>query len=110
MAKVTFPLLSAEARGELGKAMIYQQQKYGGAIVKRFAIPKVGQAASQLQQRARYRTALDGWNLLGEAAKQGYLERARLVHLLGINLYIRENIGVQYWIIGQGIIGTAVIA
>lgn len=63
MAKVKLPLLSQEARGELGRAMIYQQQSIGGAIVKRFTIPRVGQAASQLAQRQNYRTALDGWQI-----------------------------------------------
>ena len=110
MAKVKMPLLSAEARGELAKAMIYQEQKYGGSTVKKFAIPTVGQAASQLEQRARYRRALDGWNALSENVKQTYRDRARAVHLLGINLYLRENIGPAYWIIGQGIIGQAVIS
>jgi len=110
MAKVKLPLLSAEARGELAKSMIYQQQKYGGAIVKRYAIPRVGQAASQLLQRAAYRTALDGWNILSDNAKEAYRDRARLIHLLGINLYLRENIGTATWVIGQGVIGQAVIA
>ena len=110
MAKVKMPLLSMEARGELGKSMIYQEQKYGGSVVKKFAIPRVGQAASQLEQRARYRAALDGWNALSEAAKESYRRRARLVHLLGINLYLRENIGPVHWVIGQGVIGQAVIA
>jgi len=110
MAKVKFPLLSMEARGELGRAMIFQQQSIGGAIVKRFTLPRVGQAASQLAQRQRYRAALDGWNALSDGQKTTYRQRARPLHLLGINLYLHENIGPVVWVIGVGKIGEAMIA
>ena len=110
MAKVKLPLLSQEARGELGRAMIFQQQSVGGAIVKRFTLPKVGHAVSQLRQRQNYRTALDGWLALDEEAQQGYRTRARPLHLLAINLYIQENIGPSVWIIGTGVIGEVMIA
>lgn len=109
MAKVKHPLLSSEARGALGRAMIFQHQRVAGAIVKGYAVPSGPAAASQLAQRALYRTALDGWAALDDEGRAAYAARAEGQNLLGINLYIRENLGPMSWVIGIGVLGEVKI-
>jgi len=109
MAKVKFPLLSGEARGALGRSMIFQQQSVGGAVVKGYAVPSGQATASQLLQRSWYRNALDGWAALNDEGRAGYTTRAKEENLLGINLYIRENLGALSWVIGIGVLGEVKI-
>lgn len=109
MARVKNPLLSSEARGALGRAMIYQQQSVAGAIVKGYAVPSGLVTVAQLAQRALYRGALDGWAALSDEDQAEYQTRAAEQRLLGINLYIRENLGPLSWVIGIGVLGEVKI-
>ena len=109
MAKVRNPLLSSEARGALGRAMIFQQQSVAGAIVKGYAVPSGLVTAAQLLQRSWYRNALDGWAVLSDEGRAEYAARAKEQGLLGINLYIREHLGPLSWVIGIGVLGEVKI-
>lgn len=109
MAKVKDPLLSSEARGALGRAMIFQQQRVAGAVVKGYAVPSGPVAVAQHIQRLWYRNALDGWAALDDEGRSEYVERAKKENLLGINLYIRENLGPLSWVIGVGVLGEVKI-
>lgn len=51
MAKVTLPLLSGEARGQFGKAMIHRR----GGVVTKYFTPRNPNSAAQAAQRAAFR-------------------------------------------------------
>lgn len=62
MAKAKLPLLSLEARGQLGKSIVYFPWK-GINAVRSYVIPANPQAPGQVDRRAILEQAVDEWHL-----------------------------------------------
>lgn len=67
MAKLTAPLFSFGASGQLGKALVYANWK-GIDDVRTYVIPSNPRSSSQLTQRGYFTDALDLWHNLGLTA------------------------------------------
>lgn len=94
MAKITGPLMSASAAGNWGKGALQFRAGASGRIhAYRPADPTTinQQPASAAQETTRqsYRAAVAEWQLLDDAARAGWNERADSEGLSGWNLFLR---------------------
>lgn len=94
MAKVSAPLFSFDARGQVGKAIVYTFWK-GLQIVRRWVLPQNPNTADQQTIRGQFEMAVDRWHDLTEAQQSdwdeyvGYWGRGAMS---GFNLQVGEYI------------------
>ncbi len=106
MAKVTGPLFSDSASGNLRKTIVYTRSKNkeivkGNRLKKNdtysFDIKKYDtQTSKQLAVREEFKNALQSWKELTEEQKNEVKEKARMLGLSGTALYIREYMKQNY--------------
>ena len=68
MAKVYGPLFSLDARGQLGRAIVYTVWK-GINAVRRYIIPQNPNTEDQVTQRGYFTAAVENWQGLDAAGK-----------------------------------------
>lgn len=110
MAKVTAPLLSAEAHGALGGALVFTHRAEG-PVVKLWSKPTDERTAGQDAQRSIYAAAVAIWNGLSEEQKAAWAAQAAQTALTGFNLalshYLQAAGMTGTWRVGTTIIGGA---
>lgn len=92
MAKVSGPLHSLEASGTVGNTLTMLKQR-GRQLAKFKSKPGGAPTAAQLAQRARYRAAVDAWNLLDPAGKAAWQDAADAKRITAFNAFLAANIG-----------------
>ena len=71
MAKVNAPLFSLDARGQLGKAIVYSFWK-GVQVVRRYIVPANPDTADQQKIRGEFQDAVDRWQALSADQKSDW--------------------------------------
>ena len=107
MAKVTSPLFSFDARGQVGKAVVYSIWK-GINYVRQYAIPGYSNTTDQATIRGLITELSQAWKLgstvdsvaIDAAYKLAYNTAASGTPMSGFNLFIKEGVakneGVSY--------------
>ncbi|MGZ8944321.1 MAG: hypothetical protein ACXW1W_02735 [Methylococcaceae bacterium] len=93
MAKVTYPLFSETAHGNMGKGVLQYRAGLGGThVYKPLAPAKQNQqpaSTTQAKQRARFLAVRERWRLLPNDLKTAYKQRAAAIGgLNGWMLYV----------------------
>ena len=93
MAKVTTPLFSKTAHGNIAKGgMQYRSGQWGSHVYKPLAPGKQNQQApspAQAKQRERFNGICTAWHLLSKAEQDDYRQQAAEIGgLNGWNLYV----------------------
>lgn len=91
MAKVSGPLHSLEASGTVGSTLTMLKQQ-GRQLAKFKSKPGGTPSPAQLAQRARYRAAVDAWNLLDPAGKAAWKPTADAKRITPFNAFLAANI------------------
>jgi len=98
MAKVTGPLMSMDARGQLGKTLVYLGWK-GLKTVRTFVVPANPKTAGQTGQRTLMSDGVDGWHdtRLTGADKTAWDRFAKTLSsaMSGFNAFVRQYINVD---------------
>lgn len=94
MARVWGPLFSLDARGQLGKAVVYMNWK-GLSTVRIWTRPYNPNSAAQQAQRLKFQNAVLGWQSLSEGQKAAWNAAAEKIStnlhpLSGFNYFMRE--------------------
>lgn len=107
MAKVTMPLLSGDASGQVAKAMVFSKWK-GRNYVRKYVIPSYSNTTHQANIRSIITDASRAWSLgstvgavtINNAYKTAYNTAATTYQISGFNLFIKDcvakNDGVSY--------------
>jgi hypothetical protein len=95
MAKVKLPLLGLEARGSLGKSIVYFPWK-GINAVRQYVMPAQPRTQPQLDQRARLEAAVTEWhgasyNALDKAAWNRFAGLSATARS-GFNRFVEEHV------------------
>lgn len=98
MAKTSGPLFSLDARGQVGKAIVYSIWK-GVNYVRTYTVPKTGMDAGQIAQRNLITDASQAWAsgatvggvTLDSAYKLAFATAAAGQAYSGFNLYIKVS-------------------
>lgn len=97
MAKVTTPLLSFGARGQLGKTLVYFPWK-GIDAVRSYVIPANPNTAAQQSQRALMTNAVNDWHGIGLDADDGTawnrLATTLAAVMSGFNAFVSAHIAI----------------
>jgi len=88
MAKVTGPLMSMDARGALGKAIVFSNWK-GVAVVRQFVIPSNPNTAAQQSVRAAFSSAVEVFKTLSAEDKTAWGRRASGLAMSGYNALVK---------------------
>lgn len=88
MAKVTGPLMSMDARGALGKAIVFSNWK-GVAVVRQFVIPSNPNTALQQAVRAAFSSAVEVFKTLSAEDKTAWGRRASGLAMSGYNALVK---------------------
>lgn len=103
MAKVTGPLLSTDARGNIKKTITYSFKR-GQNIVKFFKASEDTHTHAQTLQRGLYSEAVSEWKKLTDEEKKYYDRYIRDNILTGYNAFIKQyilnNSISQYYMFG----------
>lgn len=93
MAVVRSPLFSLDARGQIGKALVYMVWK-GLQTVRKYAIPANPRTASQLVIRGYFTDAVDAYQSESDATKLAWDNYAKILGrpMSGFNAYISKFI------------------
>jgi len=98
MAKVTGPLMSMNARGQLGKTLVFLGWK-GLKTVRSFVIPANPQTAGQTAQRTLLSDGVDEWHdvTLTGADKSAWDRLAKTLAsaMSGFNAFVRQYVNVS---------------
>lgn len=102
MAKVSGPLFSLDARGQVGKAIVYSFWK-GVNYVRQHVVPQNPQSADQVAVRNLITDAsqlwetngTDGTTTIDAAYKTAYETAAAGQKYSGFNLYIRDCVALN---------------
>ena len=87
MSKITGPLLSLGARGQIGKSMVFASWK-GQPYVRQLVIPANPQSAEQTLTRTAFTEASDIWKRFGPIAKGPWNAYALGQTLTGRNAFV----------------------
>lgn len=71
MARVWAPLFGLDARGQLGKAIVYTMWK-GINVVRRYIIPHNPKTADQVTQRGYFSDAVENWQGFESGTKDNW--------------------------------------
>jgi len=103
MAKVSGPLFSLDARGQVGKAIVYSFWK-GQNYVRQHVVPQNPQELAQINIRALISDASIAWKTnatvgaieIDAAYKLAYDEAAAGQMYSGFNLFMKECVAANY--------------
>lgn len=107
MPKLTGPLFSNDARGNVGGVITYSKT-FGGNVAK--LTPKVKELPSDLQKAYRgvYKAGKDAWKALSEEQKAVYIELAKGKPRTGFNMFMSEYLLDHSGIPFLGLYGTGI--
>lgn len=91
MARVSGPLMSVDASGKFGGAMVFAKWK-GRNYVRQLVTPSNPKAAKQLGVRGMMGFLAAAWTGLGAPAKASYLTAAAARSISAFNQYVSENL------------------
>ena len=106
MVKVTAPLFSQSASGNLKKQIIYTTVN-GVPVVKKYNKATDTFTTEQQIERSIFLTCANSWKLLTPEEQQPYKERAKGKPLTGYNIYMSECIAEERKTLLRGRYGTA---
>lgn len=104
--KVSGPLFSSDARGNIGHGLTYSKT-FGGNVAK--LTPKVQDLPSDKQKEIReiYKAGKDVWKGMTDEEKQPYIDMANGKPRTGFNMFMAEYLD-EHLIKGErGLYGTA---
>lgn len=90
MPKVSAPLLSFDARGQIAKAQVYSSWK-GVAYVRRYAVPANPRTTKQVNNRAIWQMISNAWLFAPAAIQNAFNAFAVGKPLTGRNKFTSEN-------------------
>jgi len=107
--KVSGPLFSFGARGNIGRILTYSKT-FGGNVVKR--TPKVKELPSDLQKEIReiYKAGKNVWKDMTDEEKQVYIDMAEGKPRTGFNMFMAEYLDGHTIKAVRGLYGTALYA
>ena len=93
MAKVTSPLFSFSASGQIGKALVYASWK-GISYVKKYVAPSNSNTSAQQVIRGYFSTAVDAWHAETNMVRTAWTDYANNNSLpeSGFNFYVGKYI------------------
>ena len=102
MAKVNAPLMSLDARGQVGKAIVFSIWK-GINYVRGYTVPKIGTDSTQVDIREIYHDASIAWKdsdtvgaiAIDAAYKLAYNTAAAGTPMSGFNLFMRQVVALN---------------
>lgn len=120
MAKVTAPILSGRARGQIGATQVYASWR-GVQYARSYVVPRNPQTAAQTQRRTVFTAINDLWKRMGSLARAPWGAATTGRPLTDRNLIISQNLKAlqsevdrQAWVgspgSGGGVAATAVVA
>ena len=97
MVRVTGPMMSLDARGALGKAVVFSARR-GTSVVRSYVKQKVSQTTNQLTVRSVFSDGLSGWRhgLIGEPAQTSWASYAVGTSETGMNRFMRFYLNANY--------------
>lgn len=96
MARVTLPLLSADASGTIGNMLTFQRHGHGVKVYK-YNKHKDAASALQLSQRILFNIARNFWSLFSESQKAYWDTRAGTTFLSGWHALLSYIMTHQPW-------------
>lgn len=101
MAGTTAPLFGLDARGSLGKAIVFSKWK-GRTYVRKHSIPANPQSGLQTGMRASMKFITQSWAGMSQADKDAWHEIAAVTNITDLNAMVgynqalvRRNLGIQ---------------
>lgn len=91
MAKVTAPLMSMEASGAFGNAIVFARWK-GISYARQYVVPANPRTQAQLAVRSYFTRAVEAWHGEDAATKAQWAAAASGQPLTGFNLYVRRYV------------------
>jgi hypothetical protein len=82
-------ILSLFAWGQLGKVVVFDYNRSGN-YVRDYVKPYDPKSVKQLAHRAIFAAGMEAWRALPHPTQQEWDGRARKLHMLGMNLYMRS--------------------
>lgn len=93
MAKTTAPALSFDAKGQIGKTMVYSRWR-GIGYVRRHVVPANPRTAAQTTVRKTFALLREMWKLAGPLIKAPWDAFATGRPFTGMNKFVGENVRV----------------
>jgi hypothetical protein len=90
MARLERPFFAAWSSGPFARLLSFRRGAVTQSVARMPAIQPPPTPA-QIQQRQKYREALDAWNALSEAARASY-EAAAPEGMQGITFFLQQNL------------------
>lgn len=91
MAKVTAPLMSMDASGSLGKALVFAKWK-GINYVRRYVVPMNPNTENQEKIRSYFVQAINSWQAETQETKALWNAAVRGRPLTGLNYYLSRYV------------------
>ena len=91
MSKTTAPLLSFDARGQIGKSQVYSSWK-GRAYARRYVIPSNPQSVEQTKTRSAFAWLQGAFKLLPAIVKDGWTAYANTSRITAANAFLKGNL------------------
>lgn len=91
MSRTTAPLLSFDARGQIGKTQVYSSWK-GRSYARRYVIPSNPDTIAQQSTRNAWRTLNSIFQFMAEAAQETWNLAANAQQMTGRNLFLKRNL------------------
>jgi len=91
MSKTTAPLLSFDARGQIGKSQVYSSWK-GRAYARRYVVPANPKSAEQTKTRSTFAWLQSVYKVLPAAVKDGWGAYANTSRITGANAFLKGNL------------------
>jgi len=91
MARVTGPLFSLDASGQVGKSVVFSKWK-GRNYTRKLVIPKNPKSAKQIGVRSMMAFLAQAWAALGAGVKDDYDALAETKQISPFNAYVGENL------------------
>src|SRR4030042_1864815 len=82
-------ILSLFAWGQLGKVVVFDYNRSGN-YVRDYVKPYDPKSVKQLAHRAIFAAGMEEWSSLPLPPRKAWDDRARKLHMLGMNLYMRS--------------------
>lgn len=91
MSKTTAPLLSFDARGQIGKSQVYSSWK-GRAYARRYVVPANPQSVEQTKTRSLFSWLQSVFKVMPTSVKAGWEAYAGTLRVTGANAFIKGNL------------------
>lgn len=97
MVRVTGPMMSLDASGQLGKAVVFSKRR-GTNVVRRYVKQRVSQTTDQTTVRSVFGDGISGWRhgLIESPAKTSWASYAVGTSETGFNRFMRFYLNQNY--------------